>query len=179
MAPSSEAAINQLRTVFPKLTEALAIVKQTGSKFAIHTTGHNLNAGFSSAEETTISLDLGREIPGGDVYAWLEEQKLSAIGGRDQQEGSDDDDAAAQQAVDTMSETVHSLAKEKGLLLNFKCMGFATASQRVLGSYGAENIRRMQEAAAKYDPEGFFQKLQYGWLSPAQQPLNVLAPSHE
>lgn len=36
------------------------------------------------------------------------------------------------------------------------------ASQRVLGSYGAENIKRMQEAAAKYDPEGVFQKLQYG-----------------
>ncbi|KAE8411403.1 6-hydroxy-D-nicotine oxidase [Aspergillus pseudocaelatus] len=76
------------------------------------------------------------------------------------QEGGDD--AAAQQAVDTMSEVVHSLAREKGLLLDFKCMSFAMASQRVLGSYGAENIKTMQEAAAKYDPEGVFQKLQYG-----------------
>ncbi|PYH65101.1 uncharacterized protein BO88DRAFT_408038 [Aspergillus vadensis CBS 113365] len=39
-------------------------------------------------------------------------------------------------------------------------MTFATGSQRVLGSYGAENIRLMQEAAAKYDPEGVSQKLQ-------------------
>ncbi|GMF80345.1 unnamed protein product [Aspergillus oryzae] len=76
------------------------------------------------------------------------------------QEGSDD--AVAQQAVNKMSETVHSLAREAGLLLDFKCMSFSMASQRVLGSYGAENIKRMQEAAAKYDPEGVFQKLQYG-----------------
>ncbi|KAB8267307.1 6-hydroxy-D-nicotine oxidase [Aspergillus minisclerotigenes] len=76
------------------------------------------------------------------------------------QEGSDDD--VAQQAVNKMSETVHSLARKAGLLLDFKCMSFSMASQRVLGSYGAENIKRMQEAAAKYDPEGVFQKLQYG-----------------
>ncbi|KAJ1711465.1 hypothetical protein NYO67_6352 [Aspergillus flavus] len=333
-----------------ELTEALAIVKKTGSKFAIRKTGHNPNAGFSSADETAIVLDIrhrsswiGKYL--GEVYAWLEEQKLSAIGGRDQQVGlggfllgggmgvlpnlhglgadgvrnfevlladgrlinananenanlhrvlkgggsnysivtrfdlethplinvqytinlyspddhveinkatvavqkamEDDpktgravcsvttqvsqelyeevykswtevcktlpagcvlhytiqpmgkagveagkdrgenimghesipqcwwvftcewpqegsDDAVAQQAVNKMSETVHSLAREAGLLLDFKCMSFSMASQRVLGSYGAENIKRMQEAAAKYDPEGVFQKLQYG-----------------
>ncbi|RAQ54943.1 hypothetical protein AFGD_009560 [Aspergillus flavus] len=335
-----------------ELTEALAIVKKTGSKFAIRKTGHNPNAGFSSADETAIVLDIrqfhrsswiGKYL--GEVYAWLEEQKLSAIGGRDQQVGlggfllgggmgvlpnlhglgadgvrnfevlladgrlinananenanlhrvlkgggsnysivmrfdlethplinvqytinlyspddhveinkatvavqkamEDDpktgravcsvttqvsqelyeevykswtevcktlpagcvlhytiqpmgkagveagkdrgenimghesipqcwwvftcewpqegsDDAVAQQAVNKMSETVHSLAREAGLLLDFECMSFSMASQRVLGSYGAENIKRMQEAAAKYDPEGVFQKLQYG-----------------
>ncbi|EHA18968.1 hypothetical protein ASPNIDRAFT_42784 [Aspergillus niger ATCC 1015] len=74
----------------------------------------------------------------------------------------DGDDAAAQSAVDIMSEKVQYLAKDKGLLLDFKCMGFATASQRVLGSYGVDNIKRMQEVAAKYDPEGVFQKLQNG-----------------
>ena len=61
-----------------------------------------------------------------------------------------------------MAEMVHSVAREKGLLLDFKCKSFATASQRVRGSYGAENIKTMQEAAVKYDPEGVFQKLQYG-----------------
>ncbi|PYH89989.1 hypothetical protein BO71DRAFT_335460, partial [Aspergillus ellipticus CBS 707.79] len=71
-------------------------------------------------------------------------------------------DAAAQQAVDTMSETVQTLAKAKGLLLDFKCMSFASGSQKVLGSYGADNLKRMQDAAAKYDPEGIFQKLQHG-----------------
>ncbi|PIG81073.1 hypothetical protein AARAC_010256 [Aspergillus arachidicola] len=372
-----------------ELTEALAIVKKTGSKFAIRKTGHNPNAGFSSADETAIVLDIrqlqSKELTSdgvarvgsgntwGEVYAWLEEQKLSAIGGRDQQVGlggfllgalqvlladgrlinananenadlhrvlkgggsnygivtrfdlethplinvqytinlyspddhveinkatvavqkamEDDpkiglftnfnngfvavglfyggtpaeppsvfeslynleslmttalpttngtllslaqtmghtqvsqkravcsvevcktlpagcvlhytiqpmgkpgvqaggdrgenimghesipqcwwvftcewpqdgsDDAIAQQAVTKMSEMVPSLARETGLLLDFKCMSFAMASQRVLGSYGPENIKRTQEAAAKYDPEGVFQKLQYG-----------------
>ncbi|KAL3264517.1 hypothetical protein ABHI18_000732 [Aspergillus niger] len=74
----------------------------------------------------------------------------------------DGDDAAAQSAVDIISEKVQYLAKEKGLLLDFKCMSFATASQKVLGSYGVDNIKRMQEVAAKYDPEGVFQKLQNG-----------------
>ncbi|BAE56390.1 unnamed protein product [Aspergillus oryzae RIB40] len=41
-----------------ELTEALAIVKKTGSKFAIRKTGHNPNAGFSSADETAIVLDI-------------------------------------------------------------------------------------------------------------------------
>ncbi|KAJ5092888.1 hypothetical protein N7456_008749 [Penicillium angulare] len=74
-------------------------------------------------------------------------------------EGNDD---AAKKAVDTMTETVQSLAKERELLLNFKCMSFASSSQKVLGSYGAENVKNMQDVAAKYDPEGVFQKLQYG-----------------
>lgn len=61
-----------------------------------------------------------------------------------------------------MTEKVQSLAKERGLLLNFKCMSFASGSQKVLGSYGIENVKKMQEVAAKYDPEGIFQNLQYG-----------------
>lgn len=86
-----------------ELTEALAIIKKTGSKFAIRTTGHNPNAGWSSAGQTAIVLDIGqfrsKELGSdgvarlgsgctwGEVYAWLEEQKLSAIGGREQQVG--------------------------------------------------------------------------------------------
>ncbi|GLA21631.1 hypothetical protein AnigIFM62618_011662 [Aspergillus niger] len=72
------------------------------------------------------------------------------------------DDAAAQKAVITISKTVQSLAKTKGTLLDFKYMTFDTGSRKVLGSYGAENIKLMQEVAAKYDPEGVFQKLQNG-----------------
>lgn len=86
-----------------ELTEALAIAKKTRSKFAIRTTGHNPNAGFSSADQTSIVFDIrqfqSKELSSdrvarvgsgntwGEVYAWLEEQKLSAIGGRDQQVG--------------------------------------------------------------------------------------------
>ncbi|KAL4905011.1 hypothetical protein BDW74DRAFT_185452 [Aspergillus multicolor] len=81
-------------------------------------------------------------------------------------DGSDSDnaaaDAAAQKAVATMAKTVHFLASAKGVLLDYKCMSFATASQKTLGSYGAENVQRMREAAATYDPEGVFQNLQNG-----------------
>ncbi|KAJ5101068.1 6-hydroxy-D-nicotine oxidase [Penicillium angulare] len=76
------------------------------------------------------------------------------------QKGSDD--AAAQKAVAVMTESVQWLASKKKDLLDFKCMSFATASQKVLGSYGVDNVTRMKEAAAKYDPEGVFQKLQHG-----------------
>lgn len=83
--------------------EALAIVKKAGCKFAVRSTGHNPNVGFSSADETGVVLDIrrlqakdlgedgvahvGAGNTWGEVYAWLEEQKLSAIGGRDRQVG--------------------------------------------------------------------------------------------
>ncbi|KAI1379731.1 hypothetical protein F4677DRAFT_441931 [Hypoxylon crocopeplum] len=64
----------------------------------------------------------------------------------------DGDDAAAHQAVDTMTDQVRSLARGKGLLPSHLSMNFANSSQDALRSYGAENGRRLQEAAAKYDP---------------------------
>lgn len=75
---------------------------------------------------------------------------------------NDGDHAAAQNAVETMAESVQSLAQAKGLLLNSLCMSFATGSQKVLRSHGADNVKMMQDTAAKYDPEGVFQKLQHG-----------------
>jgi hypothetical protein len=41
-----------------ELTKALAIIKKTGSKFSIHTTSHNPNPGFSSADQTAIIHDI-------------------------------------------------------------------------------------------------------------------------
>lgn len=88
-----------------ELTKALAVVQETGTKFAVRTTGHNPNVGFSSAGEAGVVLDI-RELRSkeilpdqqgiarfgsgntwGEVYAWLEERGLSAIGGRDSQVG--------------------------------------------------------------------------------------------
>ena len=43
-----------------ELTVALEIVKKTGSKFAIRTTGHNPNVGLSSADQTAIVLDISQ-----------------------------------------------------------------------------------------------------------------------
>lgn len=93
--------------VYPRSTQelisALAIIKNTGSKFAIRTSGHNPNIGLSSADQTAIVLDIrqlrsmelgwdgiarvGAGNTWGEVYAWLEDQKLSAIGARQQQVG--------------------------------------------------------------------------------------------
>jgi FAD/FMN-containing dehydrogenase len=92
------AAFVQLQTA-EEVSKALSIVKETGCKFAVRTSGHNPNPGFSSTDESGVVLDLrrlktrellddgtarcGAGNTWGDVYTWLEEQKLSAIGGRD------------------------------------------------------------------------------------------------
>lgn len=87
-----------------EVADALAIIKQTGTKFAVRSTGHNFNPGFSSCDETGIVIDLGllqsREISAdrstahigtgnrwGVVYEWLEDNGLSVIGGRDSSVG--------------------------------------------------------------------------------------------
>lgn len=72
------------------------------------------------------------------------------------------DDAAAENAVDTLAATAKSLAEKEGKLLKYLCMTFASSEQDVINSYGAENVKEMQQVAAKYDPEGVFQKLQHG-----------------
>ncbi|KAI1387334.1 6-hydroxy-D-nicotine oxidase [Hypoxylon trugodes] len=69
-------------------------------------------------------------------------------------------DAAAAQALKEFTEDVINLAKKKGKHLDFIFMNDAHTSQNVLGGYGAENLKRLRDAAAKYDPEGVFQKLQ-------------------
>jgi FAD/FMN-containing dehydrogenase len=86
-----------------QVAEALLIVKKVGCKFAIRTTGHNPNPGFSSLSGNGVVLDIrrlgsrtltsegvaliGAGNTWGEVYGWLQEQGLSAIGGRDEQVG--------------------------------------------------------------------------------------------
>ncbi|PYH81523.1 FAD-binding domain-containing protein [Aspergillus uvarum CBS 121591] len=78
------------------------------------------------------------------------------------QDAGVDVDAAAHRAVRTMSEMVEALARKSGVFLDFKCMNFAGAGQKVLASYGAENVRQMRAVADEYDPEGVWQDLQFG-----------------
>lgn len=59
-----------------------------------------------------------------------------------------------------VTQTVQALAEKRSLLLSYLSMSFANSSQEVLRSYGAENVKEMQRTAAKYDPDGVFQKLQ-------------------
>lgn len=98
----SPAAFVQPKTA-EEVSKALSVIKETGCKFAVRTSGHNPNPGFSSADESGVVLDLrqlqSRELledgsarcgagnTWGDVYSWLEEKKLSAIGGRDRNVG--------------------------------------------------------------------------------------------
>ncbi|KAH9909289.1 hypothetical protein F4778DRAFT_793303 [Xylariomycetidae sp. FL2044] len=44
-------------------------------------------------------------------------------------------------------------------MLDWLYMNYAGKNQKVLESYGAENVRKMKDAAAKYDPDQVFQKL--------------------
>lgn len=43
--------------------------------------------------------------------------------------------------------------------LEWTYLNYADKSQNPLGSYGTENIKKMKDAAAKYDPEQVFQNL--------------------
>ncbi|KAM6525794.1 hypothetical protein FALCPG4_011329 [Fusarium falciforme] len=71
------------------------------------------------------------------------------------------EDAAAQKAVDSIVQKVQSMAREKGLLLDFLLPNVASSSQKVLRSYGDGSVKLMKELAAKYDPESVFQNLQH------------------
>ncbi|KAI5306504.1 hypothetical protein KEM55_008593, partial [Ascosphaera atra] len=56
-------------------------------------------------------------------------------------------------------------AKENGTYLPFKYSNYASRDQDPLASYGKENLQKLKEIAAKYDPSGVFQTLQNGgWL---------------
>lgn len=86
-----------------EVASALAIVRKTGSKFAIRTSGHNPNVGFSSVDGSGVVLDLrglnSKALDGdnilhagggcvwGDIYPFLEEHGRSPIGGREVQVG--------------------------------------------------------------------------------------------
>ncbi|KAF7540345.1 hypothetical protein G7054_g1500 [Neopestalotiopsis clavispora] len=49
-------------------------------------------------------------------------------------------------------------AKQVNGHVGFRYLNYADGSQDPLASYGADNIRKMKAAAAKYDPNGVFQK---------------------
>ncbi|KAI0171064.1 hypothetical protein BJ166DRAFT_211070 [Pestalotiopsis sp. NC0098] len=86
-----------------EVAKALFIVKETESRFAIRSGGHNANPGFSSvpsADEAGVILDVSRlkskrldaesgtaHLGAGnnwlEIFTWLEEQKLSVIGSRE------------------------------------------------------------------------------------------------
>ena len=66
----------------------------------------------------------------------------------------------ARPKVQAMVEAIRDFASPiEGGLFPFVYLNYAHPSQEVLRSYGPENVRRMKEAAAKYDPAGVLQRL--------------------
>jgi hypothetical protein len=68
-----------------------------------------------------------------------------------------DDDKVFGPVKNTL-EMIRSQALEKGTALDFVYLNYSFNCQDLIGSYGAENKRRLQEVSKKYDPEGVFQK---------------------
>ncbi|KAI0008000.1 hypothetical protein F4779DRAFT_618996 [Xylariaceae sp. FL0662B] len=61
-------------------------------------------------------------------------------------------------------EKIEQEAIARGQAIDFKFMNYSFNFQDPIGSYGAENKARLQEANKKYDPEGIFQKgVPGGW----------------
>ncbi|KAK5656757.1 hypothetical protein OQA88_4305 [Cercophora sp. LCS_1] len=68
--------------------------------------------------------------------------------------------ASSKQFIDD----VNALAKSRGLDHGFVYMNYAERSQDVFGSYGAENLKRLRDAAKKWDPKGQLQELWKGYF---------------
>ncbi|KAI0010243.1 hypothetical protein F4779DRAFT_616820 [Xylariaceae sp. FL0662B] len=87
----------------PDVAEALRLVRKAGSRFVVRCAGHNSNPGFSSVDRSGVVIDLrdlktlelgddgilrtGAGNTWGDVYAFLEDRGLTAIGGRQRDVG--------------------------------------------------------------------------------------------
>lgn len=55
-------------------------------------------------------------------------------------------------------------AEARRTLVPFKYLNYADTVQNPIRSYGSENIKRLQDASCKYDPDGVFQKgVPGGW----------------
>ncbi|XXH06062.1 hypothetical protein Hte_012507 [Hypoxylon texense] len=72
------------------------------------------------------------------------------------QEKSDDDRILT--VMKDALEGIRAQAVGKGTALDYVYLNYAAGFQDPIGSYGAENKKRLQEVSKKYDPEGLFQK---------------------
>ncbi|KAH7350326.1 hypothetical protein BKA66DRAFT_516480 [Pyrenochaeta sp. MPI-SDFR-AT-0127] len=70
-----------------------------------------------------------------------------------------DDDTVRGLAIETTNKW-EELGRARGSYLPFKFLNEASRDQNPLASYGGENLQRLQEIAAKYDPMQLFQKVQ-------------------
>ncbi|KAK9770040.1 hypothetical protein SCAR479_13299 [Seiridium cardinale] len=73
---------------------------------------------------------------------------------------------------------IEDFAKEVGGDVGFRYLNYCDGSQDPLGSYSEENIRKMKDAATKYDPTSVFQTRVPGGfkLSKVNRPVQKLSP---
>ncbi|KAI1774390.1 putative FAD-binding oxidoreductase [Hypoxylon cercidicola] len=73
-----------------------------------------------------------------------------------------EDDELAHNYTASMISKVDEASKSSGHYVDYIFMNDAAADQPVIESYGAENVAKLKETAAKYDPDGVFQNLASG-----------------
>lgn len=69
------------------------------------------------------------------------------------------DDLKVHNAGDAIVNAVSEIAQTRGKHIPYIFMNDASWNQDVLGSYGAENVQRLKDVRARYDPDQVFQKL--------------------
>ena len=67
------------------------------------------------------------------------------------------DDDYVSQATRELVYLHETLLASRGLYFPFKYLNYADPGQNPISTYGHQNIRRLQAASRKYDPEGMFQ----------------------
>lgn len=75
------------------------------------------------------------------------------------------DEARVREACRAICDAAEATARRNGTFLEYVYANYASRDQNPLRSYGEANFAKMREVAAKYDPQGVFQTLQFGgWL---------------
>lgn len=80
------------------------------------------------------------------------------------------DDAAAIGLIHSIGKSISMSASRHNSSLAYRFMNDAYDGQNVLSSYGPGNMEKLWQISRAYDPEGIFQRLQYGgWLLSREQ----------
>lgn len=81
------------------------------------------------------------------------------------------DDETVYNWVGSFWDTILAKAKVMGIYNEWIYMNYASQFQNVIAGYGAENKARLQQIAAKYDPQGVWQTLQPGYFKLTHAPV--------
>ena len=68
------------------------------------------------------------------------------------------DDALVQPVIWDIVNKQRALLKSHGHLMDFIYLNYADISQKVVQSWGTDNVAKLRAASKKYDPKGVFQK---------------------